>query len=229
MPIAIESPPVHEIATYDGSVTLQRADSGLAYRSVHGAWRESQRVFVGASAIGCGQGPRAVLELGFGAATNFAATVVVRRGRGPLRYEAVDDRPVAPEDLPRHDARAHLLSVVATRNGSAHGDDVALTLHRVSFESYASDTRFDAVYFDPFGPSDQPDSWSVRAFEVARAHLRPDGRLVTYSTAGWVRRNMAVAGLYVATIPGPSGKRDTTVAASRRDALGDLRIRNVPA
>ncbi len=215
-------------ATADGSPTLVRDRDGLSYRSIHGARTEADHVFVAGAGLDVGQGPRHVLEMGFGAATNFAATVLARRGRGPLRYVGIDDAPIAPDDLPCFDPLAHALATAATRDGHAVAEDVMLSLRRVRFAEVTEPETFDAVYFDPFGPSDEPDSWSVECFAAARACLRQGGRLVSYAVAGWVRRNMAAAGLFVATPPGPHGKRQFTLAARDPAVLGDHKIRNAP-
>ena len=216
-------------ATADGSPTLVRDRDGLSYRSIHGARTEAEHVFVAGAGLDAGRGPRRVLEMGFGAGTNFAATVCARRGTGPLQYVGIDAAPVGPDDLPCFDSLAHDLAVSATRAGQARADDVTLELRRVPFADVAADADgFDAVYFDPFGPADEPRSWSVECFSAARACLRPRGRLVSYAVAGWVRRNMAAAGLFVATPPGPHGKRQFTLATVDPRLLDGHKIRNAP-
>jgi tRNA U34 5-methylaminomethyl-2-thiouridine-forming methyltransferase MnmC len=215
--------------TADGTPTLERTGPGWSYRSRHGAWAEAQQIFVEGAGLAGGTGPRRVLELGFGAGTNFAATLVARRGLGVVRYHAVDRDPVAAGDLPVFDAAAHLHAVHATETGRSEDADVRLQLQRADFlEADVPVAAFDAIYFDPFGPTEEPDSWSVAAFVVARRALAPSGRLVTYSAAGWIRRHMAAAGLFVATVAGPPGKREFSIAARESLSLAGLRIRNAP-
>lgn len=218
---------VRRRATGDGSPTLVRSD-GLSYRSMHGARTEARHVFVAGAGLDVGEAPRRVVEFGFGAGTNFAATVIARRARGPLTYVGVDLAPVAPEDLPCFDAVAHALATAATTSGRAAQQEVALELRRVHFDDIVPTKPFDAVFFDPFGPADEPDSWSVPCLLAARACLAPHGRLVSYAVAGWVRRNMAAAGLYVATPPGPEGKRQFTLATPTPAQLAGHKIRNRP-
>ena len=171
-----------------------------------------------------------VLEFGFGAAGNFSATVTAAEARPGvrLRYAAVDHAPVPEKWLVPASQRAHALATRATQTGEAHDDTVSLQLHRCEFTDVPGDDRFDAIYFDPFGPSQQPDSWSVEVFAAVRPRLEDGGRLATYAAAGWVRRNLAAAGFFVATPPGPAGKRHITVAATTAEALHPLRIRNRP-
>lgn len=218
------------LTTGDGSPTLQRVDTGWTYRSDRGALREAGHVFVeGADVL---DRPRIrVLEFGFGVGTNFAALVRAARERGvaSLDVHSVERSAVPAELLPRFDAQAHTLACCATEEGAARDETISLTLHRQSFASFAPPGRFDAVWLDPFGPEAEPESWALEVTKVAAAALAPDGRLVTYSSAGWIRRNLAAVGLFVATVPGPiEGKREFTIAAHDRARLGDARVRNVP-
>ncbi len=217
------------LTTGDGSPTLARADTGWTYRSDRGALRESEHVFVrGADVLG--QARIRVLELGFGVGTNFAALVLAARAAGTKRVEvhAVERAPVPASMLPVFDPVAHALAVQASEHGHAAAGGVSLTLHRGEFEAFVAQGPFDAVWLDPFGPEAEPESWSMDVARVIATSLAPTGRLVTYSAAGWIRRNLAEAGLHVATLPGPPGKREFTLAAHRPDRLGEAKVRNVP-
>jgi len=218
------------LTTGDGSPTLQRADTGWTYRSDRGALREAQHVFVaGADVL---SKPRIrVLELGFGVGTNFAALVVAARNAGvqQLDVHAVERARVPASLLPVFDARAHALAVAATDAGFAEAEGISLTLHACDFEAFEAAAPFDAVWLDPFGPDAEPDSWSPQVAAVAAGSLAAGGRVVTYSAAGWIRRNLAAAGLFVATVPGPiEGKREFTIAAHSRARVEQGRVRNVP-
>lgn len=172
-----------------------------------------------------------VLEFGFGVGTNFAALVEAasKAQVEAVDYVAVEHAPVPPDLLPAFDLRSHALAVQATTDQTAEADGVRLTLHRGRFEDHRAQGSYDAVFFDPFGPEDEPDSWGVEATAAAAAGLAEDGRLVTYSSAGWIRRNLAAVGLFVATVPGPiEGKREFTIAAKDRARLGPVKVRNVP-
>lgn len=218
------------LTTGDGSPTLARTDTGWTYRSDRGALCEADHVFVhGADVLG--RARIRVLELGFGVGTNFAALVRAARAAGVdgLDVHAVERARVPAAMLPRFDAAAHTLAVEATERGHAAADGVSLTIHAGEFEDFVPQAMFDAVWLDPFGPDAEPESWSADVTRVVAAALAPDGRLVTYSSAGWIRRNLAAVGLFVGTLPGPvTGKREFTVAAHSRERLGDARVRNVP-
>lgn len=218
------------LVTGDGSLTLQRVETGLTYRSDRGALAEARHVFVHGADVLDRRRVR-VLELGFGVGTSFSALVVAAREAGVERLEVhtVDHAPVPAKLLPVFDARAHALAVAATERGEASEDGVSLTLHVGEFESFVPEGTFDAVWLDPFGPEAQPGSWAAPVAEMIASALAVDGRVVTYSAAGWIRRNLAAAGLFVATLPGlAGGKREFTIAAHDRRRLGPARVRNVP-
>lgn len=68
--------------------------------------------------------------------------------------------------------------------------------------------RADAWYLDGFAPSRNPDMWSVELMSEIARHTVPGGGFATYTSAGWVRRNLAAAGFTVHKQPGFAGKRE---------------------
>ena len=227
---ALKPEALRVLTTGDGSPTLQRVDTGWTYRSDRGALRESAHVFVAGADLLDRTRVR-VLELGFGVGTNFAALVQAAAAAGieSVDVHAVERAWVPAALLPVFDARAHALAVAATERGHAAEDGISLTLHTGEFEEHEPQGLFDAVWLDPFGPDAEPDSWSVDVAKVIAGAQAPDGRAVTYSSAGWIRRNLAAAGLFVATVPGPiEGKREFTIAAHSPERLGAVKVRNAP-
>ena len=78
---------------------------------------------------------------------------------------------------------------------------------------------FDAVYFDPFDPVNNPDAWSESMMRLARQMLRPGGRLVSYCVSRAIRDRFASVGFDVYRVPGPpGGKREVLVAIPTVDA-----------
>lgn len=225
-----EPPAVERLWTQDGSETLVRVDTGWSYRSRHGAVEEARTVFIAGSELLRVAEPLRVLEFGFGAATNFVQTVeaLQREGRRSLTYCAVDASPVSARDIEAFGGPMYALAARATLEGKARSAAIELEVRACSFASFDDPRRFDVVYFDPFGPTEEPQSWSVDVFRVAYRHAAPDARLVTYSAAGWIRRNMAAAGFFVATVAGQGTKREFTVAAKRPERLAPWRLRNRP-
>ena len=77
----------------------------------------------------------------------------------------------------------------------------------------ASVQTFDAIYFDAFSPSTNPELWHEEMFGQVKKLLRPDGKLVSYCVNGAVRRALQSAGFNVQRLPGPpGGKREVLVA-----------------
>jgi tRNA U34 5-methylaminomethyl-2-thiouridine-forming methyltransferase MnmC len=217
------------VETGDGSKTLHDRDRDLHYRSTHGARQESNHVFVHGTGLTEVAPPWTVLELGFGAAVNFTGTVSALPPDGRLTYHAVEYAPVEPEYVGFHEGLGGDIAAEALRRVNRGDEEVVvvsgdgcieLHLHLLEWTEFrVAGVTADAVYFDPFGPRNEPDSWTARCFEVARDHMGPEAVLGTYSAASDVKRAMFEAGLHVASAPGPGRKREVTFASLSREAL----------
>ena len=82
-----------------------------------------------------------------------------------------------------------------------HQCEAAAALPGLSFEA-------DAWYLDGFAPSRNPDMWSAGLMQEVFRHTKAGGSFATYTSAGWVRRNLAAAGFAVEKRPGFAGKRE---------------------
>lgn len=71
-----------------------------------------------------------------------------------------------------------------------------------------SDFTADCWYFDGFSPAKNPGMWSAEVFARAFALTRPGGTFSTYTSAGWVRRNLEAAGFVVEKVHGFGSKRE---------------------
>jgi tRNA 5-methylaminomethyl-2-thiouridine biosynthesis bifunctional protein len=66
----------------------------------------------------------------------------------------------------------------------------------------------DAWFLDGFSPEKNPEMWSMEVMSgIARAS-RSTATLATYTSAGWVRRNLQQAGFVVEKVPGFGRKRE---------------------
>ena len=81
------------------------------------------------------------------------------------------------------------------------------------------DKIFDFIFHDPFSSQHCPELWTVEFFKQLHRVMKPDGVLLTYSSAAPVRGAMREAGFFIAeTEPGqPMG--NGTIAAKEKDAL----------
>lgn len=202
------SPKLEWFETEDGSRTLRDLELDVTYRSSHGAQTESQHVFV--NPVAGRKESLKVFEFGFGLGTNF---VELRRAHpGPLTYKAVEHRPLPKvwEDVLGWDATLPL------KVGG-----VELEVQCKEFAMVELESDFDVVFHDPFGPSANPDAWSVEVFEREFNALSPHGILLTYSSAGHVRRALEDVGFRVLKRPGPGRKREV-IAALKSNAAREL-------
>lgn len=224
---------IEVVETRDGSRTLYDRERDVHYSSLHGAKDESRHIFVEGTGIAERSGSWRVLELGFGAGINFIETCrrfLDENPSGSLVYHSVDYAPVTASDVPFHDgALGKLVRDVLGRadarkrntvEQTARDGRIRLHLHPIDWCSLAlEEFRADAIYYDPFGPKDEPNSWTPECFRVARRHIRDEGVLGTYSAASDVKRAMFRAGFFVASAPGPGPKREITFASPDEKTL----------
>jgi len=221
------APDVELLPTDDGSVTLRRMDDGVSYRSTSGAHTEVEHVFVhGSGLTSVTSSTWTVVEFGFGGGLSFRTAAQAARAAGAkLRFISVEHQPVAPQFVVGDDvdaglARLALGAVKQNAWATAHDDRVHLEVFVGAWMSAPLPTNVaDAVFFDPFGPDDNPDAWDVPHLQKAADALHDAGVLATYSAAGRVRRAMRDAGLMVARGPGPGRKREVTYASKSLKAL----------
>ncbi len=211
------------VETADGSHTLAAPYPGEHYHSTHGALRESQHVFVRHGVADLG--PRArigVLEMGFGTGLNALLTrLFALQYRQPIDYVAVESEPlnaavVAQLNYPQvvDGAGALFAELHDLTWGPTARLDPFFSLEKVHarIEEVDLHARFDAVYYDAFGPGYQPELWTQEAFARVYDVLVVGGVLVTYCAKGQVKRDLRAVGFAVESLPGPPGKREMTRA-----------------
>lgn len=66
----------------------------------------------------------------------------------------------------------------------------------------------DAWYLDGFSPAKNPQMWSHEVITAVSQHTSAGGTFASFTSAGWVRRNLAAAGFTVEKRPGFGSKRD---------------------
>jgi len=228
------------VATADGSDTLQAAETGVTYHSLHGAVTESRHVFVGAGLEHCwskGQWSfrdppcMKVLELGLGSGLNAALGLEWCREKAVLQmeYTALEPHSLDTELLLRLNYRDFLrmgaweswlsrypaLREQLLLDGHAAWTDLAgptgFTM-KVRASSWWEPLEvldgWDVLFYDAFGPAEQPDLWEMPAAERIASCLCPGGVMVTYGAQGAFRRHLQACGLGVERLPGPPGKRE---------------------
>jgi tRNA U34 5-methylaminomethyl-2-thiouridine-forming methyltransferase MnmC len=217
----MHSPFLSIIETSDGSQTIQNGQIGSTYHSMHGAYTESQHVFMDKGlekTFELGVTDVTILEIGLGTALN--AVLTLHRSIQPnihVNYHALELFPL-PEAIWRNyrlpAELRHLNPDYETIHKAPWNEEITLRekfkliKHRISLLDFHTETKYDLVFFDAFDPQIQPELWTAAVFEKLSAMMKPGAILTTYSCKGQVRRNMLASGLEVEKIPGPPGKRE---------------------
>lgn len=74
-------------------------------------------------------------------------------------------------------------------------------------------SQADAWYLDGFSPMKNPEMWSPELMGSVFKRTCENGTFATYTSAGWVRRNLVDAGFEVNRVPGHGKKRHMSVGA----------------
>lgn len=181
--------------------------------------------------------PTSVLEVGLGTGLGLLLTLDEARHRGtPLRFVSIERDWLPAETLEALDIGSHLrdpeLAVSFFRWRRSLGvrpkpdlyrwsvsseHEVFVTVGDLQDERTDPQTKFDAIYFDPFSPQENPELWQPNVFARMFAMLADEGKFVTYCVKSDVRRQMTKVGFVVHRVPGPvGGKREVMVATKSR-------------
>jgi tRNA U34 5-methylaminomethyl-2-thiouridine-forming methyltransferase MnmC len=212
------------ILTADGSKTLRIEHLKETYHSRHGAFQESQFVYIEQGLqflIQKHSKPVVrILELGYG--TGLMAFMTYRRAlqiNNRIEYTSIDPFPINEEEL-RYleydtlfsplDSSDSFSSFSSLSWNHAHTVKDSFKLHKknVTFQDFQSETPFDLLYYDAFGAHAQPELWEPEWMQKAYDLLDSGGVWVSYCAKGTVRRALEKAGFEVSRLPGPPGKRE---------------------
>jgi chorismate dehydratase len=213
------------VMTGDGSYTLYMPEYDEHMHSLSGAYEESLLKHVHPSGIlTLNKKKLQVLDVGFGLGYNILALIeeLSKRGyEGGLTVISLEkERRLLPalESVRFHDSRDNAFSFIkeAYRKGASRREGTVITLlfgdARNTVRSL-TDESCDAVFFDPFSPSRNPELWSVDFFKQIYRVMNRSAVLTTYSSAPQVRGALLEAGFTVGRGPSVGGKREGTLAA----------------
>ncbi|TXH57570.1 MAG: SAM-dependent methyltransferase [Burkholderiaceae bacterium] len=216
------------VVTGDGSRSIFLPACQESYHSCHGAWRESQLVFLAngydAALAAFGNSLR-ILEVGFGTGLNALLTWErARQTAVRVFYTALEPFPLPLELALELDyGQALATSGACDAFLALHrcrwnvpvcfGERFSLLKRSVKVEDLeAFDEAYELIYFDAFAPAVQPELWTRAVFEKLYRLLRGGGVLVTYCAKGAVKRHLKAVGFLVESLAGPPGKREVTRA-----------------
>ncbi|UFH56679.1 tRNA (5-methylaminomethyl-2-thiouridine)(34)-methyltransferase MnmD [Spirosoma sp. KNUC1025] len=211
---------VRLIVTADGSHTAINQALDKTYHSVHGAYQESQRVYIELGLLAAFEKfdnlPLNVFEMGFGTGLNALLTArEASQHHRQINYVAVEAYP-----LPLDDARLLNYDELLGTDYLPHlhesawdvpvpiDDYFRLTKRTGRLQDLQTSDCFHLIYFDAFAPTAQPELWELTVFQQLADLLLPSGILTTYCSKSDVQRNMRAAGLTVEKHPGPPHKRE---------------------
>jgi tRNA U34 5-methylaminomethyl-2-thiouridine-forming methyltransferase MnmC len=222
------------IETSDGSHSLFVRALNETYHSRHGAMQESQWVFI-KQGLDFARPPLReipelssrgtvpersrghILEVGFGTGLNaLLAMQWAEENKMHVHFTSLETNVLSLELAEQlnyassEKERSDFLKI----HGTEWNQDIAITpyftLHKAlrEVQSEISESQFDVIFFDAFGPPTQPEMWTPDIFRRMFDALKPGGILVTYCAKGQVRRDMQSVGFSVERLPGPPGKRE---------------------
>jgi tRNA U34 5-methylaminomethyl-2-thiouridine-forming methyltransferase MnmC len=223
----------------NGARAVRHLGHGEVMHPSVGPWEEARRLYVEQPRLAerlRTEGPPLVLhDVGLGAATNAVAALTRARQLGPERRRALEvvsfEKDLAPLRLALADAAGFPFlqpfreaAESLMRHGLWEEEGVRWRLHRGDALGLlgAEPTRADLVYFDPFSPASNPELWTPTVLARVRAGCREEGEgalLLTYSAATPTRVTLLLAGFYVGAGVSTGTKGETTVAATRLEAL----------
>ncbi|MFZ5629419.1 MAG: tRNA (5-methylaminomethyl-2-thiouridine)(34)-methyltransferase MnmD [Spirochaetota bacterium] len=178
-------------------------------------------------------GDLTVAELGFGYGLNCALLITAAREAkfsGRLHFYSVEENLPTLDDaltlLPKLGrAREAYAELWQHRDALNRGETITLSnvhvrLHSGQVGEFLAQAEFfaDAWFFDGFSPAKNPEMWSASVFTTAFARTRGQGSFATYSSAGWVKRNLVAAGFSVKKVTGFAGKREMLTGTKNQNA-----------
>lgn len=213
------------IPTADGSNTLFNKELNETYHSVKGALTESLHVFVKegfqyfiSQKSTLINNSLNVLEVGFGTGLNAILTFnEAQKNNLKISYDALENNPLPFDFVKKLDYDSSLSDYEKSAFNKMHlsnwnetidiTENFTLTKMNQSLSDFNTDSIYQVIYFDAFGPEKQPEMWTESVFKKMYDALQPAGILVTYSAKGIVKNNMRNVGFVVSRLDGPPGKR----------------------
>ena len=211
------------IITDDGSSSVFSEKFNCAYHSVHGAIQESDHIFIANGLRYYHEKTNnpliKILEFGFGTGLNALLSLSYSQTNGiKIDYSAIEAYPISDElvsalNYTHNDElskfKEEFLSMHSTQNEILRiGNYFSFSKSISTFEDYKTSEKFDVIFFDAFGPDEQPHLWNRPFLDKLPEFLNPDAILITYSVKGTFKRALYELGFKISKLKGPPGKRE---------------------
>lgn len=188
--------------TGDGSLTVYHPGVGESFKSGHAARTEAEWVFLRPAVLEHPhlhqESPFRVLELGFGLGTNFQFLVDWHKLHAfrSLEFTSIDrDLTGAAYLAGQGGAATETVALLEGRTWKCEG--LIARLLESTFETELAkfpDHHFHAVFFDPFSPKAEPESWALPIFQEVARVVKPGARLATYSVSRTAKDGLSQSG-----------------------------------
>jgi tRNA U34 5-methylaminomethyl-2-thiouridine-forming methyltransferase MnmC len=220
------------IKTEDGSSSLLNTSLNETYHSIHGAYTESQHVFISNGLdflVQQGIKQVSIFELGFGTGLNawltwqYAEEHDIRILYYTIETHPLPDSIISGLEFEGINKEKSTTSSLKTLHESSWGKYIKISSNFVFYKAEVSlelcefPEKADVVYYDAFAPNKQPELWQQAPLQKVWDYMNIDGVLTTYCAQGQFRRNLRAVGFEVQTLPGPPGKKEMTRAIKRND------------
>jgi tRNA U34 5-methylaminomethyl-2-thiouridine-forming methyltransferase MnmC len=208
------------IETGDGSLTLFHERLNETYHSIHGAVQESRHVFIdsGLQKVASKKKLIRILEVGFGTGLNALLSLefVWKNPEVQIQYIGIEAFPLEEASLKQLSApySGEWLQGFQKIHSQPNLEPIFLNerfeftpMHQ-DFLEYSSESKFDLIYYDAFGPPVQPEMWDQQSMKHCADLMVKEGIWVSYCAKGVVRRGLSQCGFIMERLPGPPGKRE---------------------
>ena len=232
--------------TQDGSYTFFSPEFDEAFHSHYGARQEAEKKFLEPSLLKDKarlydqkhSGSLRLLDICYGLGYNSAAVLAGIWAVNPqckVELIALEIDSTVPLQAIKHNLLnqwqipiSQLLTQLATTrhiqtdylDASLLIDDARKTIQQI----YQNGWQADAILLDPFSPPKCPQLWTVEFLGLVTKCLKPQGRIVTYSSSAAVRTALSLAGLYLGSTPNVGRKSPGTVASFWAENLPALSL-----
>jgi len=175
-----------------------------------------------------------IAELGFGSGLNCILTIrewlkhcAECNEEKTLHYVAIEKYPLSAETIVKLISRYPELkpfcdelvenyppAVETTHSRRLFDNRVVIHFKFMDVYDALDDDKLnvDAWFLDGFSPAKNPDMWSRKLFAVIAQNSRKGSTCSTYTSAGFVKRNLQDAGFVVTKVTGYGAKREMLVA-----------------
>lgn len=217
--------------TEDGSNTLFSEQYQEHYHSKFGAYEESLKKFVLPSKVEelARKQEVNILDLCFGLGYNCFTTLEYCNNPYPIQIDTIEmDPQLLTEcrklEYPFESWKSLLLELSEKAYCRYKNGFIYFHLGDARKKILQLTNTYDIVYLDPFSPTKNPELWTYHFIQVIKNKLKPNGIILTYSSALSVLAALKRNGFYLYQTEAVGRKRKGILASNiKNDNLLDIR------